>query len=224
MALQDRLDAFKSDFESGRFHLKPTGEVLDTMHRATAELIASGAAQHAKKAGDAAPSFALKDPEGSLVSSGELLKKGPLVISFYRGVWCPYCNMELQALEAAKPAFDKYGASLVAISPQTAPNSRKSVRQNKLSFPILSDVKGKVGDAFRLRFNLPDYLVELYKQLKNDLPTFNDDPSWTLPMPARYVIGQNGVILYSEVNPDYTRRPEPEDMIPVLQQAAAVKA
>jgi len=132
--------------------------------------------------------------------------------------------MELQALEAAKPAFDKYGASLVAISPQTAPNSRKSVRQNKLSFPILSDVKGKLGDAFGLRFNLPDYLVELYKQLKNDLPTFNDDPSWTLPMPARYIIGQDGVILYSEVNPDYTRRPEPEDMIPVLQQAAAVKA
>jgi len=146
------------------------------------------------------------------------------VVSFYRGVWCPYCNMELQALEAAKAEFDKYGATLVAISPQTAPNSRKSVRQNKLSFPILSDVKGKVGAAFGLRFNLPDYLIELYKQLKNDLPTFNDDPSWTLPMPARYVIGQDGVILYSEVNPDYTRRPEPEDMIPVLQRAAAVKA
>jgi peroxiredoxin len=114
----------------------------------------------------------------------------------------------LPALDAAKPEFDKYGASLVAISPQTAPNSRKSVRQNKLSFPILSDAKGKVGPAFGLRFGLPDYLVELYKQLKNDLPTFNDDSGWTLPMPARYVIGPEGVILYSEVNP-YTRRPEP---------------
>jgi peroxiredoxin len=152
------------------------------------------------------------------------LKKGPLVVSFYRGVWCPYCNMELQALEAAKPAFDKYGASLLAISPQTAPNSRKSMRQNKLTFPILSDAKGKVGAAFGLRFELPDYLAELYKSLKNDLPTFNDDPSWTLPMPARYVIGQDGTILYSEVNPDYTRRPEPEDMIPVLPRATAVSA
>jgi peroxiredoxin len=132
-------------------------------------------------------------------------------------------NGELQALEAAKAEFDKYGASLVAISPQTAPNSRQSVRQNKLSFPILSDVKGKVGEAFGLRFHLPDYLIELYKQLKNDLPTFNDDPSWTLPMPARYVIGQDGTILYSEVNPDYTRRPEHEDMIPMLQRAPAVK-
>jgi peroxiredoxin len=223
MSLQAKLDAFKADFEAGKppYYVSPS--VIETMHRATAELIASGAARQAKKAGDVAASFSLKDPEGNIVNSADLLQRGPLVLSFYRGVWCPYCNMELQALEAAKPEFDRYGASLVAISPQTAPNSRKSVRQNKLSFPILSDAKGKVGEAFGLRFHLPDYLVELYKQRKNDLPTFNDDPSWTLPMPARYVIGQDGVILYSEVNPDYTRRPEPEDMIPVLQRAAAVK-
>src|SRR6266446_5954344 len=91
------------------------------------------------------------------------------------------------------------------------------------AFPILSDVRGKVGAAFGLRFELPDYLVELYKGLKNDLPAFNDDPNWTLPIPARYVIGQDGTILYSEVNPDYTHRPEPEDMIPVLQREATVK-
>ena len=224
MSLQARLDAFKADFEAGKPPYSVPRSVIETMHRATAELIVSGAARRAKKAGDVAPSFSLKDPEGNLVSSADLLRRGPLVLSFYHGVWRPYCNMELQALEAAKPEFDKYGASLVAISPQTAPNSRKSVRQNKLTFPILSDVKGKVGAAFGLRFNLPDYLVELYKQLNNDLPTFNDDPSWTLPMPARHVIGRDDVILYSEVNPDYTRRPEPEDMIPVLQQAAAVKA
>jgi peroxiredoxin len=224
MSLQAKLDAFKADFEAGKPPYSVPRSVIETMHRATAELVETGAAQRAKKAGDVAPSFSLKDPEGNVVSSADILKRGPLVLSFYRGVWCPYCNMELQALEAAKPEFDKYSASLVAISPQTAPNSRKSVRQNKLSFPILSDVKGKVGAAFGLRFNLPDYLVELYKQLKNDLPTFNEDPSWTLPMPARYVIGQDGLILYSEVNPDYTRRPEPEDMISVLQRAAAVKA
>jgi len=224
MSLQGKLDAFKADFEAGKPPYNATRSRIETMHRATAELIGSGAAQRARKAGDVAPSFSLSDPEGNLVNSADLLKRGPLVLSFYRGVWCPYCNMELQALEAAKPEFDKYGASLAAISPQTAPNSRKSVRQNKLSFPILSDVKGKVGAAFGLRFELPDYLVDLYKEFKNDLPTFNDDPSWTLPMPARYVIGQDGVILYSEVNPDYTRRPEPEDMIPILQRAAAVKA
>ena len=222
MSLQAKLDVFKADFEAGKPPYSVPRSVIETMHRATAELVASGAAQRVKKAGDVAPSFSLKDPEGNIISSDALLKKGPLVVSFYRGVWCPYCNMELQALEVAKPAFDRYGASLLAISPQTALNSRKSMRQNNLTFPILSDVKGKVGAAFGLRFELPDYLIELYKSLKNDLPTFSDDPSSTLPMPARYVIGQDGTILYSEVNPDYTHRLEPEGMIPVLQRAVAV--
>lgn len=222
MSLQAKLDAFKADFEAGKPPYSVSGSVIETMRRATADLIASGVAKHAKKAGDLAPSFSLKDAEGNVVRSDALLRKGPLVVSFYRGVWCPYCNMELQALEAVKPAFDRHRASLLAISPQTPANSRKSMRQNKLTFPILSDVKGRVGAAFGLRFVLPDYLIELYKLLKNDLPTFNDDPSWTLPMPARYVIGQDGTILYSEVNPDYTHRPEPEDMVPVLQRATAM--
>jgi len=224
MSLQSKLNAFKADFEAGKPPYNVDRSVIETMHRATAELIASGAAQRAKKAGDMAPSFSLKDPDGNVVSSDDLLRKGPLIVSFYRGVWCPYCNFELQALEAAKPAFDKYGATLIAISPQTAPNSRKSMRDNKLSFPILSDAKGRVSAAFGIRFKLPDYLVELYMSRKNNLPLFNDDPSWTLPMPARYVIDRDGTILYSEVNPDYTLRPEPEDMLPVLQRAASVKA
>ncbi len=224
MALQDRLDAFKADFESGRLPRKPTREALETMHRATEELIAGAQAQRARKAGDTAPDFVLADPDGKPVSSRELLAKGPLVISFYRGVWCPYCNLELQALQEALPEITARGASLVAISPQTAPNSRKSQRDNKLGFPILSDVKSEVAKAFGIRFALPDYLVELYKSFKNDLPTFNNDPAWVLPMPARYVIGTDGIIAYSEVNPDYTQRPDPSDLLPVLDRLKARKA
>jgi peroxiredoxin len=224
MLLQAQLDAFKTDFEAGKPPYNVPRSVIETMHRATAELIASGAANRAKKVGDKAPPFSLEDSEGRIVSSAELLKKGPLVVTFYRGAWCPYCNMELRALEAAKPELEKLGASLVAISPQTQPNSRKSVRQNELSFPILADTKGEVGAAFGLRFQLPDYLVELYKGLKNNLPAFNDDPSWTLPMPARYVIDRDGTIVYAEVNPDYTRRPEPEELMPALRRAAAKSA
>ncbi|HEY2444550.1 MAG TPA: peroxiredoxin-like family protein [Rhizomicrobium sp.] len=224
MSLQAKLDAFKADFEAGKPPYSVPRSVIEAMHRATAELIASGAANRAKKVGDKAPDFSLKDPEGNIVSSAELLKKGPLIVSFYRGVWCPYCNLELQALEAAKLEFDKRGASLVAISPQTPPNTRKSVRQNMLTFPILSDTNGEVGAAFGLRFRLPDYLIELYKTLKTDLPAFNGDPSWTLPMPARYAIGRDGAILYADVNPDYTRRPEPEDIIPTLENLAAIAA
>jgi peroxiredoxin len=133
------------------------------MHRATEELIASGAAARALKAGDAAPLFVLKDPDGKPVSSAELLARGPLVLSFYRGVWCPYCNMELQALQEALPLFHDLGANLVAISPQNPVNSRKSVRTNGLSFPILSDPGNATAAAFGLRFTLQDYLIELYK-------------------------------------------------------------
>jgi peroxiredoxin len=96
-------------------------------------------------------------------------------------------------------------------------NSRKSTRVNGLDFPILSDPGNATAAAFGLRFALPDYLIELYKSLKNDLPAFNGDRSWTLPMPGRFVIGHDGVIRYAEVNPDYTRRPEPADMLPALR-------
>jgi peroxiredoxin len=223
-ALQDRLDAFKADFESGRFPLKPSRQALDTMHRATDELIGSAQAQRARKAGDAMPEFTLLDPDGKSVSSRELLAKGPLVISFYRGVWCPYCNLELQALQEALPGITARGASLVAISPQTAPNSRKSQRDNKLGFPILSDTNSDVAHAFGIRFALPDYLVELYKSFRNDLPAFNNDPAWVLPMPARYVVGTDGIIAYAEVNPDYTRRPDPSELLPVLDRLKTSQA
>ena len=224
MALQDRLDAFKADFIGGKLAFKPTKERLDAMVRATAELIESGQAQRAKKAGDTAPEFSLKDPDGNPVSSRELLARGPLVVSFYRGVWCPYCNLELQALQGALPQIAARGASLVAISPQTAPNSRKSQRDNKLDFPILSDVKSEVANAFGIRFALPDYLAEVYKTFGNNLPVINDDPAWVLPMPARYVIDTDGVIAYAEVNPDYTQRPDPSELLPVLDRLRASKA
>jgi len=221
MSLQQKLDAFKADFKAGRPPYNAPPEIHPIMERATAALIASGQARRALKAGERMPHFRLKDQNGNDISSSDLLAQGPVVISFYRGVWCPYCNLELQALEAISPTIREMGANIVAISPQTAVNSRKSVRDNQLTFPVLSDVKGEIGAAFGLRFELPDYLIALYKQLKNDLPAFNDDPAWTLPMPARYVVGQDGIVLYSEVNPDYTCRPEPEDMLPVLEKALA---
>lgn len=224
MTLQARLDAFKADFKSGKPPFNAPAHIHPIMARATAELIASGAAQRALRAGDRAPAFALGAHDGTVVSSAALLARGPLVVSFYRGVWCPYCNMELQALQAELPEFAALGASLVAISPQTRPNSRKSVRQNALEFPILSDPHNEVAAAFGLRFALPDYLVELYRSLGNDLPAFNGDASWTLPMPGRFVIGSDGVIAYAEVNPDYTHRPEPGDLLPAIRRARLSRA
>ena len=217
MTLPERLAAFRANFEAGGPPYHAPAWIHELMHRATDELLASGAAERALQAGDRAPEFTLKDADGREVSSRELLAKGPLVVTFYRGVWCPYCNMDLQALQAASPAISERGAQLVAISPQTRSNSQKSQRENSVTFPILSDPNNEVAARFGLRFRLPEYLIELYRDtFKNDLAHVNGDPSWTLPMPARYVIGKDGVIAYAEVNPDYTHRPDPEELLPVL--------
>jgi len=211
------LDAFKADFDAGRPPYNVPASAIETMNRATADLIASGAARGALGPNDQAPPFELDNADGVRVSSRELLKRGPLVVSFYRGFWCPYCNLELEAIQSALPDIERRGAALVAISPQTPANSRRAIREKKLGFTILSDPGNEVAAAFGLRFRLPDYLIELYRDgLKNDLAVANGDPSWTLPMPARYVIDQNGTIAYAEVNPDYTRRPDPAELLPVL--------
>jgi peroxiredoxin len=222
MSLQAKLAAFKKNFEAGGPPYNAPEWIHEPMRRATNELVAQGVANSAKRVGDVAPTFRLRDADGNEVSSLEMLTKGPLVISFYRGVWCPYCNMELQALQEALLPIRELGGNLVAISPQTAPNSRRSARENKLDFPILSDPGNEVAAAFGLRFALPDYLIDLYKNVfKNDLGIVNGDQSWTLPMPARYVIGQDGSIVYAEVNPDYTTRPDPEELLPALREIAA---
>lgn len=221
MKLQDKLDAMREQFESGRFPLVPTQAQLDTMGRATRSLIDSRQADTALEAGDTAPEFALPGADGAIVSSRELLTRGPLAATFYRGVWCPYCNVDLQAMEEVRPAIEARGARLVAISPQTPANSRKSQRDNQLHFPILCDAGAAVAASFGLRFSLPEDLIEVYKQFGNDLAKINDDPSWVLPMPARYVIGTDGVIAYAEVNPDYTRRPDPSELLPVLDRLRA---
>jgi len=214
MSLQDKLDAFRADFEGK----KAPPEVVAVMHKATADLIASGQAERTLKVGARAPIFALPNAHGELVRSADLLARGPLVLTFYRGIWCPYCNMDLQAIEAAAGEVRALGASLVAISPQTAPNRRRSERENALSFPILSDHGNSVANEFGLRFRLPDDLIAVYKGFGNDLTVGNGEDSWTLPMPARYVIGTDGVIAYAEVNPDYTRRPDPSELLPVLRR------
>jgi peroxiredoxin len=223
MSLQDTLDAFKRNFEAGGPPYHVPYWVHEPMHRATHELIASGAAHRALKAGASVPDFKLRDADGAEVSSRDLLARGPLVLSFYRGVWCPYCNLELRALQAALPEIEKRGASLVAISPQTHSNSRRSARENNITFPIVSDPRNEVAAAFRLRFKLPDYLIALYRTVfKNDLAIVNADDNWTLPMPARFVIDQDGTIIYAEVNPDYTHRPDPRELLPALDKTLAL--
>ena len=219
MSLQSRLDAFKTNFESGGPPFNAPAAIHEVMGRATAELIRSGAALKALTVGDRAPSFELEEARSGRVSSASLLEKGPLVMTFYRGFWCPYCNLDLEALQEVLGEIGNRGASLVALSPQTAANSRRAIREKGIAFPILHDLGNEIAASFGIRFRLPDYLIKLYRDgFSNDLAVTNGEPSWTLPMPARFVIGQDGVIAYAEVSPDYTKRPDPGDLLPTLDR------
>ena len=145
MQLQEKLDAFTSGLiVSGKI----PEPIVTRLMAGIQELVASGKSDRALKAGDISPSLTLPDESGRSISSVKLLGQGPLVISFYRGVWCPYCNIELQALAEARADIEARGATLVAVSMQNAANSRRSVRENKLGFPVLIDAGGKFSQKF----------------------------------------------------------------------------
>ncbi len=174
------------------------------------ELLASHKAAAAIKAGEIAPPFRLRDVAGKLVSSDKLLQKGPLVVVFHRGEWCSYCASELAQVQRALPEFSELGASVVAISPQLL-----STEDNGM-LTRLSDPHNDVAAKFGLRYTLPDDLIALYKQLGVNMPGYNGDESWTLPMSALYVINGEGMVTYSEVHHAYNTHADPRDAIKVL--------
>ncbi len=219
MTLQDKLDGFKAQFKT----MAPEG-AFEAFARSTQELIDSGQAERALKAGDRVPDFVLTDSERNEVALKDLLAKGPVVLTFYRGVWCPYCNIELKALEEVAEDIRARGATLVAISMQGAADSRKSRKDNQLSFPILTDKNGELAEKFGIRWSLQDYVIPIHQGFGVELPRIHGDGQWNLPMPARYVVDAHGTVAYAEVNPDYTRRPEPADLFPVLDSLAASAA
>lgn len=192
-------------------------DVLDMIDVTTADLVNTGIAAQAKSTGDKAPAFTLPDHLGNPVSLDDLIANGPVIINFYRGEWCPYCNLELRAWQQHLDRIKTSGASLVAISPMLPDSSLDLAEKHALAFPVLSDVGNKVADDFGLVFTVDDRIQAMYlERLGNNLPKLNGDDSFTLPMPATYVIGQNGVITYSYVNADYRLRADPEDVLAAL--------
>lgn len=181
------------------------------------DLLNSGIMEHILKEGDAIPKFALPNAIGQVVDIQDLLKSGPVVISFYRGGWCPYCSLELQALQKALPEIQANGATLVAISPETADNSLSTREKNNLAFEVLSDQGNQVARDFGLVFTLPEKVRPIYQNLGMDIPAANGDKTFELPIPATYIVNYNGAIAYSFVNPDYTQRPDPEELITILK-------
>ncbi|MFQ5480593.1 MAG: peroxiredoxin-like family protein [Thermodesulfobacteriota bacterium] len=193
-------------------------KLLKMMMGATEKLVKSGIAARAKKTGDMAPAFSLKNSEGEEISSEKLLSKGPLVINFYRGSWCPYCNLELKAFEDSAEKIRELGAELVSISPELREKSAEFTGDNPFSFQILSDEGNDVAGRFGLVFTLVEELRAIYNQFGIDLQEYNGNNSYELPMPATYVLGRDGLIVHAFVDADYTKREEPEAVVKVLQK------
>ena len=198
-------------------------DVLKLIFGKTEELINSGFAERTLTEGDEIPQIILPNADGKTINVNSMFKDGPVVISFYRGAWCPYCNLELNALQKALPEIKSLDAQLIAISPNASDNSISSIEKHGLEFEVLTDAGNKIAKEFRLVFNLAEELRPIYKQFNFDIPKFNGDESWELPIPATYIVNTDGKIVHAFVNADYTQRIEPTEIISKLKELTAHK-
>lgn len=180
-------------------------------------LRAAGVGEGALKIGDAAPDFALANAEGRIVALPELLSKGPVVLSFYRGKWCPYCVTELEALREASADIAGLGATLVAVTAEDCGGALAAKRKHRLEFEILCDLENGLGLAFGLIYRVNDTVRQFYQEVDIDFPLIYGNESWFLPVPATYVIGRDGLIRHAYVNPDFRERLDPTVILDVLK-------
>ncbi len=191
-------------------------DVQKTVGGAFEKLMQSGFASNAINVDDPAPDFFLPNVSGGTTRLSEYLQQGPVVLSFYRGGWCPFCNLEFKALQDILPTIKSLGARLIGISPETPDNSLSTVEKHHLQFEVLSDVGNKVAQQYGLVMTVFEELRPLYLQWGIDIPAANGDSSYELPVPATYVIATNGVVRAAHVDKDYTKRMEPADIITAL--------
>jgi peroxiredoxin len=195
-----------------------TTDITIALAQAAEYLKASGQTEKALAAGRYSPGFCLPNQDGVNTSSASILRRGPLLLIFYSGSWCPGCSLSLRALAEVRPLIEARGASLVAISPQTIEENARTRRTAQVTLPILCDKGGKLALQFGVRWRIPELLQTLHLKSGIDLPSLHGEDSWTLPVPARFVVDQSGVIAYSEVDPDQTHRSNPSDILPVLDR------
>ena len=177
--------------------------------------------KRALSAGDTLPSFTLSNAVGNQVDSNTLLQQGHLVITFYRGSWCPFCNLELMSLQAKINDIKALNANLVAITPEKPGRIQDSEVAQSLAFEVLTDQDNKLATECGLVFQLPNSIRELYKTLEIDIASFNDSESYELPVPATYVVRSDGVISYAFVDANYLNRAEPAKIIAALHELEA---
>ncbi|HLW03021.1 MAG TPA: peroxiredoxin-like family protein [Ktedonobacterales bacterium] len=207
-SLQSQLDAQKAASAA------PVTATIDVL---VAALVASGIQERSLKVGDHAPDFTLPDALGRPVSLAGVRAMGPVVITFYRGEWCPFCNLTLHAYQAILPKITALGATLIAISPQTPDHSLSMAEKHSLEFAVLSDVGNVVARQFGLAYHYDAATRAFFEQRGFNLAQFNGDASWELPVPATYLLSSDGTIRLAFVDPDYRHRLEPTDLLAGLR-------
>jgi len=193
-------------------------DLLQDLLRPIWQLTNSGAAEQALKQGAQAPDFILPDARGNAVRLSHLLAQGPVVMTFYRGQWCPYCHLALRAYQQALPHMQARGASLVAISPQTPDHSRVLAEKLELTFALLSDMGNQVARQFGLVFTIDEAVRAAHKQVGANLPRFNGTDAWELPMAGTFLVDQLGTVRLAFVHADFTRRLDPSVVIAHLNE------
>ncbi len=213
--LKEGLDDIKVKFAATN-----AASIVTAYEKGIEELRAEGLERNAFKAGELAPDFTLPDAGGKPVQLSARLRAGPVVLKFYRGGWCPYCNLELRAYQKALPELLSLGAQLIAVSPEAPDNSLSTMEKNALAFPVLSDAGGKVAELYRLAFQLSEELKAIYQSRGRDLEKWNGG-SWTLPAPGTFVIGKDRRIALSHVDADYRSRLEPASTIAAVRELSS---
>ncbi len=209
--LRDEIDAYNAAKQE-----KVPQEILATMARCTEELKQSGIEDRALRAGDRMPDFELPNQHGEKRRFADYLRESRVVLNVYRGGWCPYCNMEMKALHDVLPEIETSGARLVGMTPETPDKAMGTAERHAIAIDILSDTGNRVAEQMGLVYELPQSLRPIYQKLGIDIPEYNGDNSFTLPVPATYIVGQDGVIVHDFVNADYTQRLEPAQIVALL--------
>ncbi|GLR19947.1 peroxiredoxin-like family protein [Portibacter lacus] len=211
-SLKSQLDEKRANFEQN------ADEYKKNTYMAGIEAVEkSGVAAKAKQVGDKAPDFQLNNALGNPVTLSEFLEKGSVILTWYRGGWCPYCNMTLHELQSELPHFNSNGATLIALTPELPDESISTAEKHNLEFEVLSDVGNKIAREYGIVFQLTDEVAEIYNN-SFDMKSTNGDDSNELPLAATYIINNEGIIVYAFLDSDYRNRAEPSELTAFLEQ------
>jgi len=214
---QEALDQFKCQRKQNKKGSGFSKSDKATMKK-SGEDLAKSMSSPGLKLGEKAPDFTLTNAFGQKVKLSVVLKNGPVILSFYRGAWCPYCNLQLHTLHKSMPHFKKYGAQLILVTPQTPDKSKGQIEKDKYTFEVLSDLDSKVMKQYKLFYKMDSELVRVYKKLGLDVESFNGKGRNVLPVPGTFVIDKKSIIRAVHADVDYKKRMEPQEIIDALKK------